>query len=128
MDEEEFSSWFNHDGGPCPLPLGTVVIQELEKTAKGAKVVPKESYVILKDDPDSFLILGSVTSHMLKPGNSWGWKYFKEFTPNGGRIARVLRYRVKKNPGVKLLEQIAQDPPKDLIPDPERKLLEYHPD
>lgn len=127
MNEEEFSSWFNHDGGPCPLQLGAVVIRELEKTQKGVGVVTKDDAVILKDDPNSFIVLSSVTPIMFQPGNSWEWKYFKKVALSGHRIARVLRYRVKKSPGVKLLEKIAQDPPKDLIPDPERKLLEYQP-
>ena len=128
MSDDEFSSWFNHDGGPCPLPVGTLVIRELQKTQKGARVVEKEGTVILKDDPNFFVILNAISPIMFQPGNSWEWKYFKEVTSSGTRIAKVLRYRVKKSPGVKLLEQIAQDPPKDLTPDPERKLLECHSD
>lgn len=83
MSDDEFSSWFNHDGGPCPLPVGTLVIRELQKTQKGVGVVTKDDAVILKDDPNSFVVLSSVTPIMFQPGNSWEWKYFKKVAQIG---------------------------------------------
>ena len=128
MTDDEFSSWFTHDGGPCPIPVGTVHIRELQKAKPGGSVNLIGDICLVSDDYQVFSVLGRVPEGVCTGPNSWEWKYFGTVRPGtGGLICKVLRYRVKKSPGVKLLEQIAKDPPIDLIPDPERKLLEYHP-
>lgn len=127
MTDDEFSSWFAHDGGPCPLPSGTVVIRESQKTKLWSKVVINNpSIVLLEDKPETFTVLLTIHTPFEGP-NSWEWKYFNYVCTNGLKMPKVIRYRVKKSPGIKPLEQIAKDPPIDLIRDPERKLLEYHP-
>lgn len=127
MTDDEFSSWFTHDGGPRPVPTGTTIIRECQKTKPWAKVVTLHpSIVLLEDNPYTFISL--LTLQDLPPGpNSWEWKYFNMSNGKGQRIPKTTRYRVKKSPGIKLLESLVKDPPIDLIRDPERKLLEYHP-
>lgn len=128
MTDDEFSSWFAHDGGPCPLTVGTVHIRELQKALPGKPIIPIGGVTIVSDSHGACSILATTPKDINVGPNSWEWKYFKTKSPNTGlMICKVLRYRVKKSPGIKLLEQIAKDPPIDLIRDPERKLLEYHP-
>lgn len=128
MTDDEFSSWFAHDGGPCPLAAGTVSIRELQKALPGKSVNVVGNVILLSDSQEVCTALSTVPKEAFSGPNSWEWKYFKTVNPRTGNlICKVIRYRVKKSPGVKLLESLVKDPPIDLIRDPERKLLEYHP-
>lgn len=127
MSDDEFSSWFTHDGGPCPLPLGTICIRVAQKSQPGQPVQKhRDSQKVLEDSFNYVVVLGPIEDYAFDVPNSWEWKYFGKLK-GGATTPKLLRYRIKKSPGVKLLEQIAKDPPIDLIPDPERKLLEYQP-
>lgn len=127
MTDDEFSSWFTHDGGPCPLNKGTLVVRESLKAIPNKSVHILGDNTLLADNVDSFITLSKVSHSSFGTPNPWEWKYFKTKYPSGALVCKTVRYRIKKSPGIKLLEEIAKDPPIDLIPDPERKLLEYHP-
>ena len=127
MTDYEFSSWFTHDGGPCPLSVGTICIRESLKAVPNKSVRISGSNTLITDNVDSFITLSKLGHSSFETPNPWEWKYFKTKYPSGSLVCKTVRYRVKKSLAVKLLEQIAKDPPIDLIPDPERKLLEYHP-
>lgn len=127
MTDDEFSSWFAHDGGPCPLTVGTICIRVAQKSIPGQPIQGfKDRQKVLEDSYRYIVVLGPIEDYSFDVPNAWEWRYFGTLS-GGATTPKLLRYRVKKSPGVKLLEQIAKDPPIDLIPDPERKLLEYHP-
>ena len=129
MTDEEFSSWFTHDGGPCPLSVGTVVIAERKKSKPGRSVqMLNPTTKLLEETSTSFTVLFIVSTKSFEPYNSWEYQYFGKLEPKSNTfVPHTLRYRIKKGKGFKLLEEIAKKPPLDLIPDPEIKLLEYHP-
>ena len=83
----EWGPWIAHDGGSCPLP-GSAVVNVLSETDCGHM----ESVLLAAD------CLG------------WDWSLYGTRIPDGRRISRLIRYRVRRPSALTLLERIAADP------------------
>lgn len=107
VKDEEFGALIIHDGKGAPA--SGLIVQAfykfpLQSQIKGARIQGLN------------WVIGTIGKG--KASGSWTWA--KGFNP-------IVSYRIKKGQGYKILEELANDPPDELIKDPERKLLEYHP-
>ena len=81
--------WIEHDGNGCPVPCGTAV------------------EVVYESLPGEFH--GPVSAIASKQGLSWHWLYWRAIM-DGGFVARIIRYRVRRPRALEQLREIAENP------------------
>lgn len=79
---EVWGPWVQHDGGGCPLAVGTIV-----------EVVCEDRFGFLQSS------IGRIDGDGY---SSWDWAHFPE-------LKKILRYREKKPKGLALLQDIARE-------------------
>lgn len=92
MEDEEWGPWVEHDGKKCPV-IGQYVQCETDRDVKRVLC-------------DATIISPRVLETIPRTGTgkSWLWSEDKRF-------AKIVRYRVKKPKGLKMLEQLIQNLP-----------------
>ena len=98
--EPEWGPWIEHDGKGCPVPDGTLV------------------NAVWDDEDESYFVQGENKWFETKQGGKCngygnsGWIIEETNTPYD---AMIIRYRIRKPRAMKLLQSIAENPPKQLI-------------
>ena len=90
MTEHQWSEWFDHTPGPCPVPLGTW----LEAVCLGHFGVKE-------------IERGRITALL---GSSWRAPFPGWIDEDGDRVSQVIRYRYRISKHLIELRQIAEDP------------------
>lgn len=89
---EEWGPWIAHNGGGCPVPIGTIVHAVFHCPGWDLRKVPDA------DDP-SIIEIGC--DWVIKPvlvGNGATWDRW------------IVRYRIRKPKGLTILQRIAEQP------------------
>ena len=86
---EEYGPWVAHDGGGCPLPLGTMVQCTFE-TWPFSYITPEGASPV-------------------RGGRCWDWRHWLCEQPDGSLVARIVSYRVRKPRGMAVLEHLVAE-------------------
>lgn len=94
-DDINWSDWIEHKGGGCPLPVGTMV----------CRVFNDEVAMISgREVPETFQYTGPIIKE------EWAsWLGCPVVCPLGP-VAQVVRYRIWRPRGVRMLLRIAENP------------------
>lgn len=82
MSEEEWGPWIDHDGKGCPVPIGTIV-----------KVIHED---------------GVITEGPAEGSLCWVWGETPSKDDKGWYVP-IIKYRMKKLKGLKILESLLQN-------------------
>jgi len=91
MTEEEWGPWIDHDGKGYPECVIGRVCQATE-VCRSRGVFTDVEFICLGQWPD---------------GGSWNWNNYPETT-------KVIRYRIRKPKGMKILEQLLDNLPQEV--------------
>ncbi len=114
---EEWGPWIDHDGMGCPC-AGRVVMWEIHYAKPVGKIIPKSTNTLISHERDKAILCGIAS----KEGYAWNWANYNKRTPEGKLIGMIVRYRMKKPLGLKILERLLEDLPKtcdDLVKEKE---------
>lgn len=98
---EEWGPWMVHDGGPCPLPVGTMVRGQF----RNGQVMDWRAQTVRIAPP---MPRGKI--------DLWHW------AGRRATVCDVMRYRVRRPDALRRLIDLAADPSKGL-PAPARELV-----
>lgn len=97
MSDEGWGPWIEHDGEGLPPGLAGRRICAVFEGAPG-------------DFSEAEGVAGSCQAY------SWDWRWWHRPAPDGFLVARIVRYRVRKPRGVKILEELIVDLPQVVEP------------
>ncbi len=86
MQDEEWTDWIEHDGQGCPC-VGQMVERVLSTCGEG---------VLHTTRREESSIVGIVPAAAAGVRSPWYWHNFMKINSNGRRVAKVIRYRIRK--------------------------------
>lgn len=95
----EWGPWIEHDGKGCPC-VG--VYGQAVKSGAGVATFP--------DGSEERVWEGIFVADMA----SWDWRNFLNAGDRGGRVPKVIRYRIRKPRGMTILESLLENLPDEV--------------
>lgn len=95
-DGDDWGPWIEHDGGGCPVPVGTWV--EVVGVGVNGRLVQDQDWAEVYE--------------------TWDWTRFGVVDDDGATWGKIINYRVRKPRGLTILESVLSDLPAlpDLVP------------
>ena len=102
MTQEEWGPWIEHDGKGCPVPFGTQVWAQL--------------FDPWSNEIDEVVFVAGQPFHtgiIFGTGGDEDWTHGEDFNETDHDI-HLIRYRIRKPRGMKVLEELLQNLPEDV--------------